>query len=125
MDKEVIKKAEQCLIDNGIDVDEASTVLQALGYILLDTELYPKLSEEYDEKSEKEWIVPVAWEQVGFIKVKAENAEKAFEKVHNDKEDYPLPSYSEYTTGSFDVACESPDLIEIYTKMYEKGELSI
>ena len=35
-------RAEQCLIDNGIDKDEASVVLQALGYILLDTELYPE-----------------------------------------------------------------------------------
>ena len=35
-------KAEECLIDNGIDSDEASTVLQALGYILLDEELYPE-----------------------------------------------------------------------------------
>lgn len=37
---ERINKAEQCLIDNGIEPDEASTVLQALGYILLDEELY-------------------------------------------------------------------------------------
>ena len=37
-----IKKAEQVLIDNGIEPDEASTVLQALGYALLDTELYPE-----------------------------------------------------------------------------------
>lgn len=35
-----IKEAEQCLINNGIEEDEAYTVLQALGYILLDTELY-------------------------------------------------------------------------------------
>ena len=35
-----LKKAEQCLIDNGIASDEAETVLQALGYILLDKELY-------------------------------------------------------------------------------------
>ena len=34
-------KAEQCSIDNGIEPDEASVVLQALGYILLDEELYP------------------------------------------------------------------------------------
>lgn len=33
--------AEQCLADNGIDPDEAWAVLQALGYILLDIELYP------------------------------------------------------------------------------------
>lgn len=37
----MIGRAEQCLIDNGIEPDEASVVLQALGYILLDEELYP------------------------------------------------------------------------------------
>jgi len=40
MDAERIKKAEQVLIDNGIDDDEAPIVLQAIGYVLLDTELY-------------------------------------------------------------------------------------
>lgn len=38
--KERIKSAEKCLIDNGIEPDEAEIVLQALGYILLDTDLY-------------------------------------------------------------------------------------
>lgn len=38
---EDIRKAEQCLIDNGIEEDEAPIVLQAIGYILLDEELYP------------------------------------------------------------------------------------
>ena len=37
-----IKAAENCLIDNGIEADEAQTVLQALGYILIDEELYPE-----------------------------------------------------------------------------------
>lgn len=35
-----IKKAEQVLIDNGIDPDEADTVLQAVGYVLIGNELY-------------------------------------------------------------------------------------
>lgn len=35
-------KAEQCLVDNGIESDEAAVVLQALGYVLLDEELYPE-----------------------------------------------------------------------------------
>lgn len=39
---EKINKALQCLIDNGIEADEAWIVLQALGYILLDTELFPE-----------------------------------------------------------------------------------
>lgn len=37
-----IQKAEQALIDNGIEADEAQTVLQAIGYVLLDTMLYPE-----------------------------------------------------------------------------------
>lgn len=40
MDTNIIKAAEQCLIDNGIEPDEVQNVLQALGYILLDEELY-------------------------------------------------------------------------------------
>lgn len=40
-DRERISRAEQVLVDNGIDADDASTVLQALGYVLIDTELYP------------------------------------------------------------------------------------
>lgn len=40
--KEAIKKAEQVLIDNGIEEDEADIVLQAIGYVLLDEELYPE-----------------------------------------------------------------------------------
>ena len=38
--KERIEEAENCLYENGIDPEETDTVLQALGYILLDTELY-------------------------------------------------------------------------------------
>ena len=40
VDKEDIKRAEQVLIDNGIDADEVDIVLQAVGYALLNTELY-------------------------------------------------------------------------------------
>lgn len=37
-----IDKAEQVLVDNGIEPDEAQIVLQAIGYTLIDTELYPE-----------------------------------------------------------------------------------
>ena len=37
-----VDKAIQCLVDNGIDQDEACVILQALGYILLDEELFPE-----------------------------------------------------------------------------------
>ena len=38
--EENIAKTIQCLIDNGIDEDEAEVVLQAIGYTLIDTELF-------------------------------------------------------------------------------------
>jgi hypothetical protein len=37
--KQQFDKALKCLVDNGIEIDEAETVLQALCYILLDTEI--------------------------------------------------------------------------------------
>lgn len=40
--KKNLSATEQILVDNGIDEDEASTVLQAIGYSLLNTELYPE-----------------------------------------------------------------------------------
>ena len=42
-DEERLKATEKVLVDNGIEADEADTVLQAIGYVLLDTELYPGL----------------------------------------------------------------------------------
>lgn len=37
---EKIRAAEKVLVDNGIEEDEASNVLQAIGYALLDKNLY-------------------------------------------------------------------------------------
>ncbi len=45
--KEDVRNAEQVLIDNGIEPDEASTVLQAIGYVLLDVELFEKENDEH------------------------------------------------------------------------------
>lgn len=42
IDNETISRAERVLADNGIDPDECPTVLQAIGYVLLDKELYPQ-----------------------------------------------------------------------------------
>ena len=39
MEVEKIRNAEQILIDNGIEEDEASTVLQAIGFALLDRKI--------------------------------------------------------------------------------------
>ena len=37
-----IEDAKQVLADNGIEHDETETVLQAIGYTLLDAELFPE-----------------------------------------------------------------------------------
>lgn len=39
----MVPAAEQCLVDNGIDADEASIVLQAIGFILLGLDLYEEV----------------------------------------------------------------------------------
>lgn len=41
IEAEDIRRAKKVLIDNGIDEDEVDCVLQAIGYTLIDTELYP------------------------------------------------------------------------------------
>lgn len=38
--KDKIEAAKRVLVDNGIESDEADTVLQAIGYALLDKELF-------------------------------------------------------------------------------------
>lgn len=43
--RSMIRNAEKVLVDNDIDPSEAEIVLQAIGYVLLDTELYSKQTE--------------------------------------------------------------------------------
>ena len=45
--KEDVKRTLKVLVDNGIEKDEAGTVLQAIGYALIDTELEDLIPEEY------------------------------------------------------------------------------
>lgn len=42
INNESIKRTLQVLIDNGVEEDEAEIVLQAIGYTLLNTELFPE-----------------------------------------------------------------------------------
>lgn len=50
-----VKAAEKVLIDNGIKEDEAQSVLQAVGYVLADIELYPAL-----EYGSLDWLADAA-----------------------------------------------------------------
>lgn len=72
-----------------------------------------------------EWIVPVVWETSGFIKVTAETAEEACQKVHDNPDEYPLPYHSEYVDASYDISGsveEAGALSEIYTKEWQDGK---
>ena len=92
--KEQIKAAEQVLIDNGIEADEAETVLQAIGYTLLDEELYP---EEEPENTPKKQKFTFRFHTHGWvdISVEAENAEEAAD-IASDK----------YNNGEYDASNE-------------------
>lgn len=73
----------------------------------------------------QEWIVPVTWEACGFISVKAESAEEACQKVHDNPDNYPLPYQSEYVDASFDISGdveECASLTEMFTKDYNSGK---
>lgn len=48
--KEDVQNTEQVLIDNGIEPDEVQVVLQAIGYTLLDLEIYNEDDEEEDNE---------------------------------------------------------------------------
>lgn len=54
IDPQRVKNAEACLLDNGIAPDAVQTVLQALGYILLDTGLYPEEQTEPSKSANTE-----------------------------------------------------------------------
>lgn len=75
---------------------------------------------------EKDFFVPVTWEACGYIRVRANSAEEACTKVHENPDDYPLPKLSEYVDGSFDISGnieEAAIMCEGYTSDYEAGKI--
>ena len=98
--------------------------------VLRDSKFTAMPEEEAKEKvlallPNQEWIVPVTWEAFGFIKVRAESAEEACRKVHENADDYPLPRQSEYVDASFDISGsieETAEMSKIYTSNYNSGK---
>ena len=98
--------------------------------VLRDSKFIAMPEEEAKEKvwallPNEEWIVPVTWEVCGFIKVRAESDEEACRKIHEDRDDYPLPCRSEYVDASFDISGnieEAADMSKIYTSDYNSGK---
>ncbi len=102
IEKEKIKLAEKCLMDNGIEANEVETVLQAIGYILIDEELYPEGDKVPDMKI---WKVPVCWQACGHYFVRAKSFEDAAKYIEKAK-DIPLPADADFIDSTFKVDYE-------------------
>lgn len=124
----------QALINHGQSLEKLASRgglswCEALA-VLRDSKFITMPEEEAKEKvlallPNQEWIVPVTWEACGFIKVRAESAEEACRKVHEDADDYPLPYQSEYVDASFDISGsieEATEMSKIYTSNYNSGK---
>ena len=95
-----IKKAEQILVDNGIEQDEAATVLQALGYALLDKELYPKMETFYfTYGTDKNFPFQGGWTEVHAAD--RNQAVALFRREHPDKTPGLVNCSSIYTEKQF------------------------
>lgn len=71
------------------------------------------------------YLVPVTWEMCGFVAVKADSPEQAYEKVSKDEGDYALPADKTYVEASFAPSFEDSEMVQVYTDSYNKGELNI
>lgn len=79
---EHIRRAEQVLRDNGIAEDEVKTVLQAIGYTLCDTELYPADGADLPASAEQEYFGIVRWCREDIVgKMKEKHIETTEERV--------------------------------------------
>lgn len=95
-----IKKAEQILVDNGIEQDEAATVLQALGYALLDKELYPKMEPFYfTYGTDKNFPFQGGWTEIHAADRK--QAVALFRREHPDRSPGLVNCSSIYTKKQF------------------------
>ena len=95
-----IKKAEQILVDNGIEQDEAATVLQALGYALLDKELYPKMETFYfTYGTDKNFPFQGGWTEIHAADRK--QAAALFRREHPDRSPGLVNCSSIYTKKQF------------------------
>lgn len=85
INRETVKKALDCLKDNGIERSECPVVLQALGYILMDTELEPLFVDTDYEAAETNRFCSIS---TAHITKETDALLKAKEGVKND-----LPIY--------------------------------
>lgn len=113
----MIRSAEKVLVDNGIDPSEAETVLQALGYVLLDKELYSGQTEviecteidpfDYERDHQELGKAPSVQYQVVSATVST-----------NDQKPGYMPQIRKFVVGTFDCKQEAARKLEDYAKSF-------
>lgn len=117
--RSMVRGAEKILVDNGIDPSEAETVLQALGYVLLDKELYSGQTEVIECTE----IDPFDYERDHQELKKAKAASVQYQVVNtviiiNDKESGYKPQISKFVVGTFDCRQEAARKLEDYANSF-------
>lgn len=72
-----------------------------------------------------EYLVPVTYEMMGYVAVKASSPEEAFEKVCDDDGTCPLPQDPVYVDGSFGTSYDTPETVQTVTDDYKANRLNI
>lgn len=65
--------------------------------------------------------LPVAWEEVGIVSMKAKNIEDAMEQFYDNKNNVPRPD-GEYSCDSFDLAISAPSDATYYNHPFRNPE---
>ena len=69
----------------------------------------------------KYYALPVCWEMVGTIYIKANSAVEAIDKFYKNTDKIDLPTDIEaYSEGSFDLCTSEADYIDFHTETKEK-----
>lgn len=115
--RSMVRGAEKVLVDNGIDPSEAETVLQALGYVLLDKELYSGQTEVIDCTE----IDPFDYERdhQEFAKAPSIQYQVVSTTVStNDQRPGYIPQIRKFVVGTFNCKQEAARKLEDYAKSF-------
>ena len=125
----MVRGAEKVLVDNGIDPSEAETVLQALGYVLLDQELYSKQTEviecteidPFDYERDHQEFDPFDYERdhQEFAKTPSVQYQVVSTSVStNDQKPGYMPQIRKFVVGTFDCKQEAARKLEDYANSF-------
>lgn len=72
----------------------------------------------------KSWRIPVVWQEMGIVEVKADTLEEAIEIARDDDGVIPILDNGEFIYGSWEVDCDDEDYLrEWYNDNQEDDEM--